>query len=151
MEFNSARPYTYSESDPIISYGHLNQPLAHPLGANFNEIIIMSDYKFGNYLATIKINISKHGVDTSNSNYGNDIFKSYNTRVSDYGIYSIQGFSINSTFIETSIAYVLNPLTNLRLEGGVLFNQENSSTFKKQSVCFYVGLRSTFRNLYFDY
>jgi hypothetical protein len=152
LEFNSARPYTYSESDPIISYGHFDQPLAHPLGSNFNELIIISDYKFGNYLTSIKINISAHGVDTSNSNYGNDIFKSYSTRISDYGIYTNQGLNINSIFLDASISYILNPLINLRIEGGVIFHhQKNPILGNEQDFCFYLGLRSSFRNLSMDY
>ncbi|QEC50901.1 hypothetical protein [Anseongella ginsenosidimutans] len=30
LEFNTVRPYTYSQRDPLINYAHYNQPLGHP-------------------------------------------------------------------------------------------------------------------------
>ena len=38
-EMNLVRPFTYSHSDSVSNYTHYNQPLAHPLGANFMEAI----------------------------------------------------------------------------------------------------------------
>jgi hypothetical protein len=38
-EFNVVRPFTYSHLDSTNGHGHMNQPLAHPLGANFQEAI----------------------------------------------------------------------------------------------------------------
>ena len=34
-ELNMVRPYTYSHYDSTSNYTHYNQPLAHPLGADF--------------------------------------------------------------------------------------------------------------------
>ncbi|MEX0636266.1 MAG: capsule assembly Wzi family protein, partial [Ferruginibacter sp.] len=39
FETNRVRPFTYSHKDTIGNYTHYNQPLAHPLGANFQEFI----------------------------------------------------------------------------------------------------------------
>ena len=36
-EFNSIRPFTFSHKSSLESYSHMNRPLGHPLGANFNE------------------------------------------------------------------------------------------------------------------
>ncbi|RYY00403.1 MAG: hypothetical protein EOO53_22035, partial [Gammaproteobacteria bacterium] len=38
-EWNRVRPFTYSHDDSVANYTNYNQPLAHPLGANFNELI----------------------------------------------------------------------------------------------------------------
>ena len=38
-EANYVRPYTYSHGNSIQNYGHYNQSLAHPLGANFKEAV----------------------------------------------------------------------------------------------------------------
>ena len=45
FETNRARPYTYSHYDSIANYTHYNQPLAHPLGANFQEFIGIVKYQ----------------------------------------------------------------------------------------------------------
>ena len=46
MEYNFVRPYTYAHHNPQQNYGHYNQPLAHPLGANFSELLLMTNYKW---------------------------------------------------------------------------------------------------------
>ena len=40
-EYNQAQPYTYAHKHPMQNYTHMNQALAHPLGANFKENIFM--------------------------------------------------------------------------------------------------------------
>ena len=41
-EYNWVRPYTYSHNNTQQNYAHYNQPLAHPLGANFSELLLLS-------------------------------------------------------------------------------------------------------------
>ena len=45
MEYNQVRPYSYAHSTSSQSYTHYNQPLAHPLGANFKEGVIFLNYR----------------------------------------------------------------------------------------------------------
>src|SRR5690606_18813116 len=44
LEYNFVRPYMYAHSSPDQSYSHKNLPLAHPLGANFQEALVHLDY-----------------------------------------------------------------------------------------------------------
>ena len=45
LEWNRVRPFTYSHNDSVANYSHYNQPLAHPLMANFNEWIGVLRYR----------------------------------------------------------------------------------------------------------
>ncbi len=45
IEHNRVRPFTYSHRDSVANYTHYNQPLAHPLMANFREIIGIARYQ----------------------------------------------------------------------------------------------------------
>ena len=55
-EYNMVRPYTYSHGNNFSSYTHYLQPLAHPLGANFTELIGIIRYQPINRLtATLKV------------------------------------------------------------------------------------------------
>ena len=45
VETNRVRPFTYSHYDSVANYTHYNQPLAHPLGANFQEFIGILKYQ----------------------------------------------------------------------------------------------------------
>lgn len=86
VEGNIVRPFTYSHQDTTDNYSHYNQPLAHPLGANFAEGIGIIRYQPVPRLnITAKIIYFKQGVDTSSRNFGANIFRSYTTRDGDYG------------------------------------------------------------------
>lgn len=45
LEANRVRPFTYSHTDSVSNYTHYNQPLAHPLGSNFQEFIGILRYQ----------------------------------------------------------------------------------------------------------
>jgi Capsule assembly protein Wzi len=45
LESNRVRPFTYSHTDSTSNYTHYNQPLAHPLGSNFQEFTAILRYQ----------------------------------------------------------------------------------------------------------
>ena len=76
FEYNRVRPYTYSHNDSVSNYSHYNQPLAHPLGANFQEMIAILNYQPAPRLYLLaKLIYYKKGLDSSNYNAGGDIFR----------------------------------------------------------------------------
>jgi len=91
LETNVVRPFTYQHGDSVTEYSHYNQPLAHPLGANFAEFLAIVHYQ-PSYKWTMegKIIYYKQGLDSAGINFGSNIFESYLTRPRDYG------FSIGS-------------------------------------------------------
>jgi len=151
-EFNTARPYTYTHFDPISNYSHFSQPLAHPLGANFREFVGIANYSIKRFDFSLQGNYSTYGLDPDdNSNYGKDIFKSYNDYENLYGNYIGQGLKTNLTFVDTRISYLLNPKYNLRFQLGATIRQEKNEHGRESSGMVTVGLRSSFRNLYYDF
>jgi hypothetical protein len=98
-EFNTVRPYTYTHRGmleetgySIASYSHYHQPLAHPLGANFRETILLARYKphnkvylQGRFLYTV------FGDDEGEENWGGDILKPYETRKQNFDNFTGQG------------------------------------------------------------
>ena len=151
LEYNHVMPFTFSQVNPITNYGNYYQPLAHPTGANMNELLGFINFKFENINLFFKVNQINSGLDTANYNFGGDIYKSYQTRSFDYGNKLLQGLKNNSLFIETSINYIINPVTNLRVEVGLLYNREKNKNSTQNNLTTFIGLRSSFRNLYFDY
>ncbi len=85
IEINRVRPFTYSR-DSITNYTHYNQPLAHPLGANFQEFIGIIRYqpypKWYVYAQAIYYN---QGLDSAGKNFGGNIFNDYRTRSTNDG------------------------------------------------------------------
>ncbi|MGB5027702.1 MAG: hypothetical protein WBO38_04315 [Chitinophagaceae bacterium] len=75
LEHNRVRPFTYSHRDSVANYTHYNQPLAHPLMANFSEFIGMARYQPApKWLAVGKLIYYTQGRDSSNQSYGSNIF-----------------------------------------------------------------------------
>ena len=67
LEHNRVRPFTYSHRDSVANYTHYNQPLAHPLGANFSEYIGIARYQPApKWLAVGKLIYFTQGRDSSN-------------------------------------------------------------------------------------
>ena len=76
FEANTVRPYTYSHNDSVSNYSHYNQPLAHPLGANFRELIGILRYQPAPKIYVLaKIIYYKKGLDSTGYNAGGNIFR----------------------------------------------------------------------------
>ncbi|GAB3245961.1 hypothetical protein GCM10027347_00490 [Larkinella harenae] len=82
-ELNLARPYTYSHRSGQTNYVNYNQPVAHPLGANFIEGLAIIRYQpLDRWSLTGTFGLMKYGVDPPNSvSYGGNLLKSYDDRV----------------------------------------------------------------------
>jgi hypothetical protein len=124
LEYNTARPYTYSHNTSS-SYSNYSQSLAHPLGANFSEIVAIVRYQPIPKLNLIaKALLMKTGRDSGTQNYGGDILKNNTTRVSDYGNTIAQGNSNTITFIDLTASYMLKH--NLFIEAKQIIRKSES-------------------------
>ena len=150
-EFNMAQPYSYADGDPLTSYSNYHQPLAHPFGANFNEFVGIVNYSIQKFDFSIQGNYGKYGLDPNQAdNYGKNIFKPYYEPY-DQGSSIGQGLSTSLAYLDGRVAYILNPKYNLRLEAGATFRRESNSEWKKSTGMLTLGLRASFRNLYYDF
>ena len=117
-EFNHVRPYTYSHSVSAQAYGHMNQPLAHASGANFNEGVFLAHYYVKKFYIEMKTTILMQGVDSESdtASYGANIFRPYDERKSDYGNEVGQGVSRTLTTFNLKASYLLSAKANIRAE-----------------------------------
>ncbi len=108
IEYNAARPYTYTHFNTQQSYSHYSQPLAHPLGANFKEYIAIVRYQPIQKL-TLKFTIisASFGADSGGLNYGSNILLKYTTRIKDYGNETLQGVATQLTNVSGTVSYQL--------------------------------------------
>ena len=151
LEFNTARPYTYTQRKSLLAYGHYNQPLAHIYGANFREFLGIMNYSLGRFDFQGQLVYARYGLDVEETNFGKDIFKSYNNREAEYGNSIGQGLATNLYLANAKAAYMLNPKYNLKLELGLLLRRESNALARNETGLITFGLRSSFRNLYQDF
>jgi len=130
LEYNRIRPYTYSHYRTTQSYSHFNQPLAHPLGANFGESVLEVKYNLKKWFITITGIYAKRGMDSSllGRNYGGNILRSYETRVTSNNSKMFMGNTQNLIIGEVLISYMLkhNLFIDLRYNYRSAGTQNNS-------------------------
>ena len=142
-EWNRVRPFTYSHTDSVANYTHNNQPLAHPYGASFNELIGIARYQpTPRLMLQAKAIYYLQGKDTSTANYGSNIFQPATLRpVSEYG-YSI-GSAVSTTVRYASLlaSYQLKP--NFFIEANVVRRTQTAyyTTPEQTTTVFYFGVR----------
>lgn len=154
LEYNQVRPYTYAHKNTAQSFSHYNQPLAHPLGANFSEMIVFLNYRIGDFFTEFRYSIATVGKDSTGANYGNSIFNSDNTAV--YGFNSNvnkqnQGIKTEINYLDFKIGYLINPCTNMNVVMGITMRDETSDYTQNQTRFIYVGLRTSLANHYYDF
>lgn len=76
-EFNYVRPFMYAHSDTRQNYAHFNQPLAHPYGSNFWELLVQGEWRKGPWVASDIFSFAVLGQDTTqeeHGSFGNNMF-----------------------------------------------------------------------------
>lgn len=148
LEYNRSRPYTYSHMRSTQSLSHFNQALAHPLGSNFSEGIVDVKYQIKNRLNFNLTGVfAKMGRDSflNGSNYGANILRSYDTRVTDFDSKIFMGKLVNFRSINFSVSYALRP--NINMDVRVNHRQYNSQS----NYFFTLGFRMNAAMKAFDY
>ena len=145
-EVNCVRPYTYSHGSVQQNYTNYNQPLAHPLGANFAESISLLTYHYKRWLFENKFMTAIYGKDSEKYNMGHDIFLSYTTRQNDYVNYIGQGIKTNLFYENIRVAYIIRPASNLVAEAGVIHRKEKTVSSNIVITFFYIGIKTNLTN-----
>jgi hypothetical protein len=141
-EINIARPFTYSHNDTIANYTHYNQPLAHPLGANFSELIgIMKYQPVPKVYLYGRLIYYKQGLDSLGKNYGSNPLENYVTRPRDYGFKIGSGNTVKCLNLAFTASYELKE--NLFIDANALtrsMKMKVGSTTKNTTMLS-IGLR----------
>lgn len=150
-EVNLVRPFTYTHHTNKSSYTHYNQPLAHPLGANFKEYIAIARYQpTGKLMLQAKLIYYQQGLDSAGKNMGNNIFLPYTTRPREYGWFTGSGIASSCLFMHATATYELLP--NVFIDADLIlrrFKKDGTPNFN--SNIFTAGIRMNIRKREFDF
>ncbi len=161
-EYNVVRPYTYGqrrelEGFPdysVSNYSHFNQPLAHPLGANFREAVFLLKYKPINALSINgRFIYAAYGDSVDGVHWGNNILRPNNQRPEnmDRGNEIGQGVSTTVTQLGLDVSYSF--FHNYSLDLHLLLRNKDSELddFDLKTSYFGGGIRANISNLKIDY
>jgi len=160
VEYNQVRPYTYSHRDTIpgqnqfalASYSHYSQPLAHPLGANFREVLLQLRYAISPQLIfNAMFSNAIYGDNESNLNYGGNILESFETRIMDNGNFIGQGDRTSISQVKFDVSYQLRH--NYFLDFNFLYRRQDAKNAQNDinTTFFGGGLRVNIANQRLDY
>ena len=148
LEGNWVRPFVYTHYDvdgsglrPAASYTHYSQALAHPLGANFREMLFVARYQpHLNWQFRASLFSAHQGMDSLGIHMGSNIFSDYTTRVGDYGHTFLQGEPRNWLMLGMEAAWQLRP--NAWLELSYTLRNEDFMDTSTNAHIFMIGLRA---------
>ena len=156
-EFNTVRPFTYAHRATngldysIASYSHYNQELAHPLGANFREVLFLWKYRISQKWS-IKGKFLRTEVGRSNTtNIGQDILLSTDTRENDYSNKTGQGDSSNIFQFSSVLSYHISHSYYTDLQFLYRNEQSKSEDFDVKSMYFGISFRANMSQQKLDY
>lgn len=147
-EYNYAANDIYGSSKDALNYSHYNQPLGHPFGNNFKELVLGGHYNFKCWF--IDIQVSKY-------HYGNDT-ASFLPNQTKY----IKEFSYHTPFIgegpvtkvfytDMSVSYLINAKSNRRIVLGMISRNSQVLNVRDNLNYFYIAFRATLINKYYDF
>lgn len=150
VEANFIRPYTFAHRDVQQNYTHMNQSLAHPLGANLMEFLMRIRYTNEKWFAEIRTGIIRQGVDSTGFLAGNDLFQPTfdsqitglgNIPVNYYGNSIGQGTTLDIFTFKARVSRQILPKYNITGEVGLIFQSKKILHQTHQTVYFHSGIR----------
>ncbi|MCX6317698.1 MAG: hypothetical protein NTW29_10425 [Bacteroidetes bacterium] len=155
LEHNRVRPFTYSHNDSVANYTHYNQPLAHPLGANFSEVVGIARYQPApRWLIQGKMIYYMQGRDSTAESFGSNIFYPNVApfRKKDYGFDIGSGWKTNVFLASFFVSYEWKE--NLFLEMSAQYRKLDTKTapiISGNSTVVSFGLRWNMARREFDF
>ncbi|MFT3683155.1 MAG: hypothetical protein QM791_23050 [Ferruginibacter sp.] len=160
VESNRVRPFTYSHYDSVSNYTHYNQPLAHPLGANFQEFVGIVKYQPARkWFVYARAIYYYQGLDSAGYNFGGSPFNLYNDNKPPdpaTGIQRTNGFKVGggrkASCINALLTVTYEPWENVNFD--LTFQQRNykianETVTKPNSTYIAAGIRiNIFRREY---
>ncbi len=159
LEYNKVRPYTYTHNSTLngfpslssSSFSHFNQPLAHPLGANFSEVIVRLRFRpvYRLFLNAQYI-YTRLGQSPDDQNYGQNILLNNNSRVADFGVNHLQGNKTNISNFDLQISYMFTH--DLYIDLLARYRRESDASNSGLNTSYLgLGLRYNIENRNIDY
>ena len=143
IEYNQVQPYTYGHRTILQNYSHMNQALAHPLGANFKELLNIVQFKKGKWEYRLKTIFSAVGLDSLGTHYGQNIFASdydaSNGGQSSYGNFNGQGVSTTIFSFQPEVSFRLK---SFYVFGALYYKTKKSDLLDQTSLFYSLGLRT---------
>lgn len=146
LEWNMAERYMYQQTPAQLAYIHAGQPLAHPMGTAFSEVVGIVDLGFDRYWLQVKVNVAAlqrdpGGFGGAGANLNQD---------DDLTFANSQLNTVALNYLDLNASYLFNPNTNMRLVVGFVRRDQPGAVDNVQSGYLYVAFKTNLFNRYYD-
>lgn len=149
-EFNLASNNTYTSSCAWTAYSQNDQPLAHPTGQQFREVVAGGRWQHKRFFADAGLNYIWAGALQVTDNY---------LRADNYTDLLLTGFyepisrPDRVMHLGCTVSYYINPETNFVVFAGMHYRNYKStlSLVPVNSLTYEIGIRHMIRKQYFDF
>ena len=149
-EYNQVQPYTYAHKHPMQNYTHMNQALAHPLGANFKENILLRNHRYKRWATSLKYTYAIYGADSLGTHYGQNIFISDFEASGEGGEFSYGNY--NGQGIKTQLHTFYAELNyDLKVAKAFLACYIRNRTNQDTTRYVVIGIKTNFLNPFLDF
>lgn len=151
VELNRVRPFTYTHFDSVSNYSNNNMALAHPLGANFQELILdVKCQPIKRVYLESKIIYYYQGTDSAGKNMGNNILIDYKNRPADFGWNIGTGNKATCFYWNTNVSY--EAMENLFIDAGLTVrNYSLAKGIGSNNLLLSAGIRLNFNKRIFEF
>jgi hypothetical protein len=138
-EYNKVPPLAYTSGDKIFNWEHLREPLSHPYGNNFKELVFIGIW---NYKC---LQISGHYVQASQLETISNLTPFQLARFP----YFENGKKLK--IYNAEVSYFFNAKTLMNLSFGVQLRKEHLSLGAKEMELIYFSIGTRLFNRYYDF
>ena len=147
LEYNKMRPFTYSHYDSTNNYSHALQPLAHPLGSNFKEIMFHARYQpLSKIVLEGRMMSATQGESSATQNWGDIVTVPYTTRTGDYGYFTGEGVQAKVLLLSFDASYQFYHNMFLDLHFFARKKDSQDPTRNQRTLFFGTGFRMNINN-----
>ncbi len=146
IEYNSAGAYTFTHTDPLQSYSHYHHSLAHPLGANFREILLKTSVTDQRWAAYAMFSFVQGGVDTEFETTGQSIYADPAFANWNGGLFpALTTTNASMMFADVRAHYFINKTSNLNVFINGVYRKTINTPNPLQSIEFHAGISTSLR------
>lgn len=149
LETNNVAQKAYNHDSELQNYSHYNQPLAHPVGSGFSEVLLIANYRRERWLVELHLSQASAVDEQRTLNQGRNIFF---TDAEIDQTNPTEGIDILN-YASFQVGYLVNPASNMHLALGIVNRQLDSKTSLPgdSSQYLYVTWSTALQNFYYDF
>lgn len=152
QEWNQSRPFMYAHKVPELNYTHLNHALAHPLGANFIELVLNATAFVGDrWVLRYHGVFAQVGLDTDSTYHGNNIYRAERDVQTIVGHGLLDGLKTTILNQKLGAYYIINPHSRLQAGAEVIYRSFVNSQTTDKNLIFQLKLSTSLYNFYQDF